>query len=335
MLVLLLLSTPSFAQSVGDLKVGLANGTGRIYLDGRDTGVDAPATLPSIEAGNHVVQVKGNCVGAFSQVDVAPGRVNEVALTLAPMGGFAEISVVPEFASVTLDGRPIVTPANEEMTCGNHTLIASAPGYVPETRALGVEMGGAYRFRVELLKDGFGSVNVSTNQPKARVYIDGASVAVGSQTINQVPAGHHTVKAELDGYTTVERQIAVEGGSIANVQLDLVASNGASNGGAGPKPPTQRNTRALAGGGIALAGVGLAVGGVAAYTQARTTYQNEYAPLVEDDYEAASELYRNEIRPKANLGYALMVVGGVAVAGGGTLIFIDDHGAYLGFTRQF
>ena len=90
LLNVLLLAGPALAQDTGKLEVKVANGTaGRVFVDGEDTGKNAPAVIDGLSSGNHMVQVKGDCLGAFTQVDVSPGRLTTIELTLEAQGGFA------------------------------------------------------------------------------------------------------------------------------------------------------------------------------------------------------------------------------------------------------
>ena len=50
------------AQETGDIYVLVPEGqTGRVYLDGEDTGKDAPTTLKAVPEGQHQIQVRGPC----------------------------------------------------------------------------------------------------------------------------------------------------------------------------------------------------------------------------------------------------------------------------------
>ncbi|MCB9746207.1 MAG: PEGA domain-containing protein, partial [Alphaproteobacteria bacterium] len=310
---LLLLAGPAYAQDTGRLEVKVANGTaGRVFIDGEDTGKDAPTVIDGLAAGNHMIQVKGNCLGAFTQVDVSPGRMTTIELTMEAQGGFAEIAVTPAGAKVTINDDPLDVPAAIELPCGEHRLEARAPGYVTETRIVTVEMGGAYRYSLDLLADGFGSLNVDVTPDNAKVYVDGEKVAVGDNVINQVRSGTHTVRAEAAGHEAVETTVAVAPNEEIPVKLDLKPSAKEPEGPGDqppPPPPPQRDMKKVAGG--ALLGVGAAaiVGGVATFASARGDYDYYNTGSNFSGPEDRQAYYDENIRPKAILSNTLVGVG--------------------------
>ncbi|MCB9762382.1 MAG: PEGA domain-containing protein [Alphaproteobacteria bacterium] len=339
LLPLLMLSGPALAQDVGELEVTVANGaTGRIYIDGRDTSTDTPGVVKGVEAGNHMVQVKGDCLGAFTQIDVANGRRTTIELTLEAMGGFAEIVVEPKDATVSIDGDAMSPPYAVELACGDHEISAAKRGFVTETRTERVEMGGAYRYKFELLQEGFGSVSVDVTPDKAKVYIDGEQVAVGDATINQVKSGPHQVKAEANGYETAESSVAVRPNETTSVTLaltEIVTDKPPDITDPPPPPPVERDNKRLAGIGLAVVGAGALGYGGWQYGQARNLYNGQYKQLLDEDENKAEEFFYNEVNPRQVRGITAMVLGGVALAGGGALILVDDDGFYVGISRQF
>ena len=64
----------SIALADGSIFVQTGPGqTGRIFVDGVDSGVDAPGTV-TVPAGNHLVQVKGDCLSGVGSADVSDAR---------------------------------------------------------------------------------------------------------------------------------------------------------------------------------------------------------------------------------------------------------------------
>lgn len=340
------------AQDTGSIAVTVkGNAQGRIYLDGQDTGQTTPAVLPRVTVGNHLVQVlvKDQCLGALVPVDVSPGREASVEPVLMTMGGFVQIRATPAAATVTLDGQPVSLPFADELSCGAHILEASAPGYLSERREVEVEMGSAPTFVFELMEQGYGSVQVQVEPPSARVLVDGEAVAVGSQTINQLPSGVHTVRVELDGYEPYEQSVAIKANGTQSLSVKLNPL------GPGPALPPDPRTppaglgRKVAGGALVAAGLaGVGVGAVS-YAGARGVYMDEYLPLyregrcdrsveegaIAETCAQATEVYTDRVNLPYKLGLGLMVGGGALVAGGGVLVFVGQDEVAVGFTRRF
>jgi hypothetical protein len=128
-----LLSGLASAQETGDIYVLIPEGqTGRVYLDGKDTGQDAPTTLKGVPEGQHQIQIRGECTIASDEILLIPGRVERIELNPVAMGGFVEIEVSPSSAKVYLDQRPIGNGPNLglEVDCGRHVFSFRALQYV-------------------------------------------------------------------------------------------------------------------------------------------------------------------------------------------------------------
>lgn len=341
----------ALAQDTGSIAVTVkGNVQGRIYVDGQDTGLSTPNVVRGIAPGNHLVQVlvQDQCLGALAPVDVTPGREASIEPALMTMGGFVQIRATPPGTTVTLDGRAVSLPYADELTCGAHVLEASAPGYLTERREVNIEMGSAPTFVFELMEQGYGSVQLQVEPPGARVLIDGKQEAVGSQTINQLPSGVHTLRVELDGYTPYEQSVAVKANATQALTVKLTPLQPLPGTLPEAPTPTGRSKKvaggALLGGGLVAAGVG-----AASYFGARGTYVDEYLPLYKegrcqltaqegldaDLCAQATALYMDEINTPYKLGVGLMVAGGALAASGGVLLFVDQDQVLVGFSRRF
>lgn len=358
LLSLLTFSQVALAQDVGSITVTVSSGpNGKILVDGKDTGLTTPATVPNVTAGNHLVQVQvpERCLGGVTSVDVAPSREARAELNLSTQGGFTQIKVTPETASVLIDDKMVPMPFADELTCGKHKLQVTAPGFVPETREVIVEMGSAPTFRFELLEEGFGAIVVQVTPPNSKVLLDGKQVATGSETLNNIPSGSHVVRAELDGYNPAEQPVTVRANGSTQLNLALTPMSG----GVGPadptKPPKEPKEpkegmgKKVAGGAVLAVGLGVGGVGAAMYSGARSAYVNSYSTLYTDGNcgpdstgpanpelcEQAQAIYDNEVAGPYRAGIGLMVAGGALVASGGVLLFVNDDRAMIGYTREF
>lgn len=155
-LALLISAPPVHAQEPlggSDLIVTLAPGqTGRIILDGRDTGVMAPGSVSGVTAGEHRVQVRGDCLLGMGFVTVVPGQLARVAVDLQTTGGFVEVSVIPPQATILIDGETVgVGPSvGSELSCGEHEIEARAETLGSQTRTIRVDMGTAQALTLDL-----------------------------------------------------------------------------------------------------------------------------------------------------------------------------------------
>lgn len=68
-------------DAVGSLRVGVSRGWGRVFLDGVDTGKDAPCVLDDVAVGQHTVTLRRDgepIPGAEEQVVIREGEVSQV-----------------------------------------------------------------------------------------------------------------------------------------------------------------------------------------------------------------------------------------------------------------
>jgi len=335
-----------------------------VFLDGQDTGQDAPTMLKSIAAGNHMVQVKGDCLSAVAQVDVVAGRVARSEMSLESLGGFVEIQTNPDNASVSLDGEPLDGAGYfaVDAACGAHSITASADGFSSQIRELDVEMGQAYKIEIDLSADGLGSLTVVIEPVGAKIYLDGHQVSVGPTTVDEIEAGVHRVEAFLDGYRPIEEQVTVESGATARVDITLepvgaiaapipvveeaVEPDPVAEATTAPTPvedtsdddePKENKKVGLriAGGVVAAAGVGAVAGGVGFFNT--SVAENEVAQSMQDqgDINGAQSHYDQNVVPNYQKAVGLWGVGAVGIAGGGVMLLVNDDVPVIGFTTRF
>jgi hypothetical protein len=156
MIALLLTLAPAQAQEVlggSDLIVTVTVGlTGKILLDGQETGVTAPGLLSGVSAGEHQVQVRGECLLGMGFVTVIPGHLARIEVDLQTTGGFVEVNVVPLTAAIIIDGERVGTGPSlgTELSCGEHRVEAREEGLEPQSRDIVVEMGTAQTLTIDL-----------------------------------------------------------------------------------------------------------------------------------------------------------------------------------------
>ena len=95
----ILLALPAQASATGSISVSSSPTGARIYLDGADTGFNAPKTFSGIKAGTHTVRCTLNGYNDQSQsVTVSAGKTMTVKLTL-PVQASATGSIYVELKS--------------------------------------------------------------------------------------------------------------------------------------------------------------------------------------------------------------------------------------------
>ena len=220
----LLFCTLAAADEGSELTVSIPDGeSARIYLNGVDTGKDAPRVLKNVPPGTHKIELRGDCTIASSEVNVVAGEPATIELDPTPMGGFVEVEVKPASAKIYLNDQPIGTGPSIglEVGCGQHVFSFRALQYAPTERTIDIGMGNVKRINVELKPSGTGSIAVQVTPNDADVLLDGKNLGSGSKTIDGISQGSHLVGAMLDGYIPQEKRVQVQIGELAKVSIQL------------------------------------------------------------------------------------------------------------------
>ena len=360
------------AQETGDIYVHVPDGqSGRIFIDGKDTGQDAPATLKGIGEGQHQIQVRGLCTIASDDVFLVAGGVERVELNPVAMGGFVEIEVSPSSAKVFLDQKPIGNGPNLglEVECGRHVFSFRALQFVTTERTIDIGMGNVERIEVRMQQSGTGSIAVLVDPDQAEIFLDGTKVAVGPGTLKDVSEGSHLVGALLDGFVPKEARVQVKTGESTRVELNLepvaeiteteVEEISASE----PEEPVEtapseqassqpevleipaiatetasirpKNSRSRVGRQIA-GGSLLGASAATAWLSWRTWHDVtmvRYSNYVETSQDA--EYYNTRVKPAQMLTIGLGVAAGATLLSGSALLYYDDTGAGFHFNGRF
>jgi hypothetical protein len=134
MYILALLSLLPTAQAAepGAIQVNVPNTPGEIVLDGFNTGKFNPATIASVQPGDHEVELRYGCLVGKATVTVQSGQTVKVAPRMNNIGGDGTLRLkgVPAGAEVFVDNRPIgAADKGVPLKCGGHTISIEAPGY--------------------------------------------------------------------------------------------------------------------------------------------------------------------------------------------------------------
>ncbi len=194
MLLSLLLSS-ALAQeplTTGEIFVGVAPGlSGRILLDGIDTGVDAPATITGVMPGEHRIQVRGNCLMGMAFVTVESGHLSRADVDLQTTGGFLEVSVQPTAATILLDEEVIGTgpTVGLEVTCGEHLVEVRAAPFPTQTQRVVVDMGTALSVSIDLAVEPESSPEAELVPGRGRGVRRGVAIGIGVLSVGALGAG--------------------------------------------------------------------------------------------------------------------------------------------------
>ncbi|HOJ96115.1 MAG TPA: PEGA domain-containing protein [Methanospirillum sp.] len=152
------------------------------------TGIAAPQEAGTYYQATGTLHVDGNPVGMEISLD---GRV---------------AGQVPDSGVLII----------ENISVGQHAVMATFPGYEPQEVWVDVPDGLPAEVRIDLTKQSVGFLDISSNPPNVQVYVDDVYKGITPAKI-EVLAGTHMVLLRLAGYQDWSAETIVHGGETAVV----------------------------------------------------------------------------------------------------------------------
>ena len=136
--------------------------------------------------------------------------------------GTLRIVSVPEGATVELNGiRRGVTPLEvKDIPKGRTSVTLTKAGFKPLTREISLKAGDSTELSVELEGEK-GSLMLTSVPEGARFYIDGEAQGKGPLTLGAIKSGRYKVKAEMEGYGSLEKEIFIPLGGRVSEEFRL------------------------------------------------------------------------------------------------------------------
>ena len=123
---------------------------------------------------------------------------------------FLMINSQPNGAKVFINGEKVgITFLQKVLPAGKYHLRLEYPNYHPLETDVDVPNTGKKELNYRL-KPNFGSIDVTTNPPGARLFLDGKLMGASPIKLNIVRSGRHTLRAEKDFYHAVEKSVEIK-----------------------------------------------------------------------------------------------------------------------------
>ncbi|MBQ6457952.1 MAG: PEGA domain-containing protein [Kiritimatiellae bacterium] len=141
--------------------------------------------------------------------------------------GSLSVSSVPVGAKVTVDGmaRGVAPLVLSDIPKGRVAVTFELEGYETAKREISVAAGETKELAVAL-EPIPGSLFVTSVPDAARIYVDGEACGKAPVSLERVKPGVHLVRAELDGYGTVAREVKVSLAQKASAEFRLESVRG-------------------------------------------------------------------------------------------------------------
>jgi len=194
-----------------------------ISLDGYSLG-ETPRLVTTLDArAEHRLLIRKTGYRDSKILVKFNGR-NPVAhhVNLVLNSGALAITSDPAGAEVTLNGIPRgTTPATVDgIPKGRMSITLKMDGYKTETRELSVNAGDSQSLFVQM-EELPGALRLTSVPEGARFYIDGTAEGKSPVFAAKVKPGKHQVRAELEGFGTVERTVVVKRGETVAEEFRL------------------------------------------------------------------------------------------------------------------
>lgn len=147
-------------------------------------------------------------------IDVGPDRNQSFAFEFVPLPGRVTVVTEPEGAALTVDGRPLGQTPLEELSieAGARRFRFTHPRYQPLDLAVTVE-GRNRPQRVDAtLLPNWGDIDLSTDPPGARIFVDDMDTGTLTDGIVQILDGEHDIRLSLPGHRSHRQRILVTAG---------------------------------------------------------------------------------------------------------------------------
>ncbi|MBW1808697.1 MAG: PEGA domain-containing protein [Deltaproteobacteria bacterium] len=200
-----------------------------VTLDGKDTGLQTPATLKNVPCGTHTISVsKLLYVGGKKKLKVSNQEVVKARLALKPNFASVEITTRPVGAHLVLDGKSMGdSPLKiQQLEAGQHEVKASFPDHQDVVRKFVVKKGKRLILKIRM-KASFGKVVIKAKpESEASVFVDGDELGSTPLTLKRVLAGTHTIEVTKDMYRPYKTKIKVVRGKTTIIVAKLKPNYG-------------------------------------------------------------------------------------------------------------
>jgi len=246
--------------------------TAKVYLDGQHVGTGSVVVVDPAEAGSHRVVVEAEPFGRWAaQVQLEPGVLTPVEVSLRGSLGAVAVHTDPEGARVVFDGKDYgLTPVTvDPVETGSHWIRLSREGYSDVLQALTVDSGRRVTVDATLSTAG-GFLVVKPSVAEGKVYVNGVALGEGRQELGPIKPGLYSLRVTAPDHTDFMKTVQVKDGAKAVVAARLASFKYGKNDRLGAAPEATRPVAqrpafwAVLGGGVGAAAIGITTAIVAA-----------------------------------------------------------------------
>ncbi len=222
-------------QTPGQIVVSSSPSGAEIVIDGKFYGF-SPRTIGGLAPGNHSLNLLRSGFGPYSaDVTVPAGGSASVEArllkTTTPGSGSIDIMSLPPGGDIYLDGSYKGFSYSEISTGfplvreGYHSVLIHQTGYLDYERTVQVREGDVVSISAMFEKfvrpPENGTIFLTSDPSGAHAYIDGAFIGISPLSIDEIPAGLHTMLLKMPGYKDWTSTFTSTGGWVFEIAADL------------------------------------------------------------------------------------------------------------------
>ncbi|MBZ0265231.1 PEGA domain-containing protein, partial [bacterium] len=224
-------STTNTLETVddGNLSILTIPSGATIYLNQVKQEGQSPLDLKGLRPGIYTIEaVKELYLPTTQVVEVKPLEFPEITITLTPNFGYYQVKSNPPGAMISLNGRqrgrtPMPNPV--EIDKGLYELRLMRDYYYEILDTFQIEPGVTFSREYELLPQ-FGSLEITSDPPLARVFVDNQLRGTTPLKLDTLFSGRHTISLELEHHHPQERRVQINDGKLEALHIDLASSVG-------------------------------------------------------------------------------------------------------------
>lgn len=224
MLVALLAVTGCSEQPGSLLDVRTSPSGARIELDGVYQG-DSPLKIKVVPGQHLVMATRDGFLETRGSVNVPPTGTTRFDLSLRPLFGLILAESFPSDAEVLVDNvfRGKTPVLMTDLPAGQHRIVIKKDGYEPKETVLNIRTESDRQPKLISLelRSLLVAIKVTSTPDKAKVFLDGSFKGDSPQSIQNILAGKHKVRVEMDGYEPFEQEVEVSGHDEYHVNATL------------------------------------------------------------------------------------------------------------------
>ena len=220
----LLATTGCFDQPGNVLDLRTSPSGARIEVDGEYKG-DSPLKLKAAPGAHLIVATREGFLETRSSVVVQPTDTTRLDMSLRPLFGLILAESFPTDSEVLVDGvfRGKTPVLMTDLPAGQHRIVIKKDGYESKETILNMQAEADRQPKLISLelRSLLVAIKVTSAPDKAKVFLDGSYKGDSPQSIQNILAGKHKVRVEMEGYEPFEQEVEVSGHDEYHVNATL------------------------------------------------------------------------------------------------------------------